>query len=94
MQNNTAFLSLQELEQRVVAPFVQQNFPFVPQNTRARVALVRPQQTALQRWAGERPCSLPAQYSYTYTCCRKECAHVVYVLANARGDILRVLMSK
>jgi len=94
MQDSIAFLTPQELEQRIVTPFVRRQFPFMPEDTCSEIELVKPERMAIQRRAGNHSSALPAQYSYTYICTIDACRLVVYILASANGDVLRVLMSK
>ena len=93
MQPNP-YLSPEELERRFIEPFVRRHFPFVPQALRPNIAMVRPGRALIAGRTTGRPAQLPAQYSYTYVCEDGDCRQIIYVLADAQGNILRALTSK
>ena len=92
--SNAELLSPEELERRVVKPFVDQHFPFMSQDVRPQVTLVRPGRALIARRAAARPLSLPAQYSYIYVYEGSNFRQVVYVLADVQGNVLRSITSK
>lgn len=88
------YLAAQELEERYIAPFVRRHFPFLPATLRPQTALVQPERAILRSDTGGQPARQPAQYSYTYVHGDGEFEQVVYILAAADGNILRVLVSR
>ncbi len=90
----SSFLTPDELEQRHIVPLLRQHFPTLPAKLGLQVTMVQPERVALAQNTSGQPNTLPAQYSYIYTHRNGNCQQVVYILANANGDILRVLISK
>lgn len=90
----TLYLAARELEERYIAPFVREHFPFLPATLRPQATLVQPERTILKPAAGAQSARQPACYSYTYAYRDGEFDQVVYVLAAADGNILRVLVSR
>jgi len=86
-------LTSDELEQLHVAPFVRLRFPTMPSEIMPVVTQVKPEQTRISPNA-DKYHTLPAQYSFVYSFQNCDCQMIVYVLADATGEILRTLVSK
>ncbi len=93
LTSNAAYLTPEELERRYIEPFVQEHFPFVPDEVRPQVRVVQGERKLIAATVN-RPATRPPHYSYTFTYKEGELVQVIYILASADGQILRVLISR